>query len=145
MFPRLIRARCLRAGSAPYSFPSLFSGWPDVATAAARVRPDGTTSLALNDFFDFSVYVDAAPADIRHWYIQRFLSLRDTAFQDPRSYFARYAQLTEAEARHQAARLWDSINGPNLALNIRPTRGRATAVLRKDSNHQVKWVRIRKV
>ncbi len=112
---------------------------------AARVRPDGTTSLALSDFFDFSVYVDAHPADIRHWYIQRFLSLRDTAFQDPRSYFTRYASLSEAEAVHQAGRLWDSINGPNLALNIRPTRGRATAVLRKARNHQVKWVRIRKL
>jgi type I pantothenate kinase len=111
----------------------------------ARVRPDGTTGLAVSDFFDFSVYVDADTDDIRSWYVSRFLSLRDTAFRDPRSYFTRYAELTEPEAVRQAERLWDTINGPNLATNIRPTRERATAILRKASDHQVKWVRIRKV
>jgi type I pantothenate kinase len=111
----------------------------------ARVRPDGTTGLAVSDFFDFSVYVDADTDDIRSWYVSRFLSLRDTAFRDPRSYFTRYAELTESEAVRQAERLWDTINGPNLATNIRPTRERATAILRKASDHQVKWVRIRKV
>jgi type I pantothenate kinase len=111
----------------------------------ARVRPDGTTGLAVSDFFDFSVYVDADTDDIRSWYVSRFLSLRDTAFRDPRSYFTRYAELSESEAVRQAERLWDTINGPNLATNIRPTRERATAILRKASDHQVKWVRIRKV
>ena len=111
----------------------------------ARVRPDGTTGLAVSDFFDFSVYVDAATEDIREWYVTRFLSLRDTAFRDPRSYFTRFAELTEEQAVKQARHLWDTINGPNLAVNIRPNRGRATAVLRKDSDHRVKWVRIRKV
>ncbi len=111
----------------------------------ARVRPDGTTGLAVSDFFDFSVYVDADPDDIRAWYISRFLTLRDTAFRDPRSFFTRYAELTEEQAVAQAEHLWDTINGPNLHTNIRPTRGRATAILRKDTDHQVKWVRIRKV
>ncbi|MGO1974885.1 MAG: type I pantothenate kinase [Propionibacteriaceae bacterium] len=111
----------------------------------ARVRPDGTTGLALSDFFDFSVYVDAHPTDVRSWYIQRFLSLRETAFRDPRSYFTKYGDLSESEAVEEASRLWDTINGPNLARNIRPTRGRATAVLRKDAEHAVKWVRIRKL
>jgi len=111
----------------------------------ARVRPDGTTGLAVSDFFDFSVYVDADPDDIRRWYVTRFLSLRDTAFRDPRSFFTRYAELTEQQAVDQAEHLWDTINGPNLQTNIRPTRGRATAILRKDDDHRVKWVRIRKV
>ncbi|MBA8793177.1 type I pantothenate kinase [Friedmanniella endophytica] len=111
----------------------------------ARTRPDGTTGLALSDFFDFSVYVDAHHNAIREWYIQRFLSLRDTAFRDPRSYFTRYAGLTEDEAVAQARQIWDSINGPNLAMNIKPTRGRATAVLRKGPDHRVEWIRIRKL
>jgi type I pantothenate kinase len=111
----------------------------------ARVRPDGTTGLAVSDFFDFSVYVDADTDDIRSWYVSRFLSLRDTAFRDPRSYFTRYADLSEAEAIQQAENLWDTINGPNLDLNIRTTRERATAILRKASDHRVSWVRIRKV
>ena len=111
----------------------------------ARVRADGTTGLAVSDFFDFSVYVDADADDVRDWYVSRFLSLRETAFRDPRSYFTRYAELTPEQAVRQAKNVWDTINGPNLALNIFPTRGRATAILRKDTDHQVKWVRIRKV
>jgi type I pantothenate kinase len=111
----------------------------------ARVRSDGTTGLAVSDFFDFSVYVDAEADDIRDWYVSRFLSLRETAFRDPRSYFTRYAELTEEQAVRQAGYLWDTINGPNLVQNILPTRGRATAILRKDADHRVKWVRIRKV
>jgi type I pantothenate kinase len=111
----------------------------------ARQRPDGTTGLAVSDFFDFSVYVDADAEDVRDWYVSRFLSLRDTAFRDPRSYFTRYGNLTTNEAIRQACHLWDTINGPNLATNILPTKGRATVILRKDRDHAVQWVRIRKV
>lgn len=111
----------------------------------ARVRSDGTTGLALSDFFDFSVYVDAADTDIKRWYLQRFMRLRQTAFRDPRSYFGKYTEMTDKQARHRAEEIWDTINGPNLAMNIRPTRGRATAILRKGENHEVKWVRIRKI
>ena len=111
----------------------------------ARRRSDGTTGLALSDFFDFSVYVDAAHGDIRNWYVSRFLKLRETAFRDPDSYFVRFGRLSEAEATAIAIDIWNEINGPNLELNIRPTRGRATAILRKGPDHQVSWVRIRKV
>ena len=64
----------------------------------AVARADGTSGLAVSDFFDFSVYVDADPADIRDWYVSRFLSLRETAFRDPRSFFTRYAELTREQA-----------------------------------------------
>jgi type I pantothenate kinase len=111
----------------------------------ARMRADGTSGLAVSDFFDFSVYVDADDDDVRDWYVHRFLALRDTAFRDPRSYFTRYADLSRDEAIRQAQYVWDTINGPNLSLNIRPTRGRATAILRKSGDHRVEWVRIRKV
>lgn len=111
----------------------------------ARRRADGTTGLAVSDFFDFSVYVDAAHADILDWYVTRFLRLRETAFQDPQSYFVRYGLMSEREATATAIEIWNRINGPNLELNIRPTRGRATAILRKGHDHQVSWVRIRKV
>ncbi len=111
----------------------------------ARVREDGSTGLALSDFFDFSVYVDAAVDDIRRWYVERFLRLRETAFRDPASYFAKYAVLSEDEAGEEANRIWDSINGPNLAQNVRPTRARATLVLRKAADHSVRFVRLRKL
>lgn len=111
----------------------------------ARIRSDGTTGLALSDFFDFSVYMDAADADIKRWFLQRFLQLRETAFRDPKSFFRRYAEMDPQEAVETASHIWDTINGPNLAMNIRPTRGRATAILRKGADHEVSWVRIRKV
>jgi type I pantothenate kinase len=111
----------------------------------ARRRKDGTTGLAVSDFFDFSVYVDAAEADIRTWYLDRFRHLWHTAFRDPESYFVRFTDLSEAEAIKSALDIWESVNGPNLELNIRPTRARATAILRKGPDHQVSWVRIRKV
>ena len=48
-------------------------------------RGDGTTpEFFISDFFDFSIYVDAAERDIRQWYVERFLALRRTSFQDTR-------------------------------------------------------------
>lgn len=111
----------------------------------ARVREDGRAGLTLSDFFDFSVYVDAGRDKIRHWYVERFLRLRETAFRDPDSYFRRYAGLSESEAVTEAERIWDTINGPNLVQNILPTRSRATLVMRKDRDHSVRYVRLRKV
>jgi type I pantothenate kinase len=111
----------------------------------ASARADGRTGLAVSDFFDFSVYVDAAVGDVRTWYVERFLRLRETAFRDPESYFSRYADLTVEQAVAQAGQLWDTINGPNLSANIKPTRSRASLVLRKDADHSVRWVRLRKL
>ena len=42
-------------------------------------------TMFVSDFFDFSIYVDANEADIEHWYVERFLKLRATVFQDPSS------------------------------------------------------------
>jgi type I pantothenate kinase len=111
----------------------------------ARARADGRTGLAISDFFDFSVYVDAATGDIRRWYTERFLRLRETAFRNPASYFARYGDMSEEEAVTESHRIWDTINGPNLAENVQPTRSRATLVLRKDADHSVRYVRLRKL
>jgi len=111
----------------------------------ARAKADGRAGLALSDFFDFGIYVDAATSDIRSWYVERFLRLRRTAFANPASYFRRYADLSADEARETALQIWDSINGPNLEQNIKPTRSRASLVLRKDRDHSVRYVRLRKI
>jgi type I pantothenate kinase len=110
-----------------------------------QVRPDGRSGLAVSDFFDFTIYVDAAANDIRRWYTDRFLRLRETAFRDPASYFAKYAALSQDEAIAEAGRIWDEINGPNLDQNVAPTRSRASLVLRKDHDHSIRWVRLRKL
>lgn len=114
---------------------------PPVSTPGQPTR----STLTVSDFFDFSVYVDARETDIREWYINRFLRLRETAFADPDSYFHRYARLDDDEAVALATRIWESINLPNLIDNVQPTRGRATAILRKSSNHAVDSVKLRKL
>ncbi|WP_314171596.1 type I pantothenate kinase [Streptomyces winkii] len=106
---------------------------------------DGRTRLALADHFDFSVYVDARTSDIEAWYLNRFRALRDTAFQDPRSYFHRYTQVTEEEALEYARRTWRTVNEPNLRENIAPTRGRATLQLHKGPDHKVRRLSLRKL
>ena len=100
---------------------------------------------AVSDFFDFSIYVDADPGDIRDWYVSRFLRLRETAFADPQSYFHRYASLSDEEAAARARSIWGEINEPNLRQNIAPTRERAKLILRKGADHQVESIRLRKV
>ena len=101
--------------------------------------------LAVSDLFDFSVYVDARTADIEEWFTQRFLSLRESAFSDPNSFFRRFASLDDDQARAFAHEVWKSINEPNLIDNIRPTRARATLVLRKEADHRVQKVLLRKL
>lgn len=109
------------------------------------LQPPTRGGLAVSDLFDFTIYVDARTADIASWYQERFLSLQRGAFTDPDSYFHRYSQLTEEEARATAQDFWERINLPNLEENIRPTRSRATLVLRKSANHAVSTVLLRKI
>ena len=99
----------------------------------------------VSDFFDFSVYVDAEAGHIRQWYLDRFFTLRNTAFQAPASYFHRYARLSDTEAEEVASGLWRDINEVNLRENILPTRERARLVLRKGPDHSVEEVRLRKI
>ena len=107
--------------------------------------PTAGGGLAVSDLFDFTVYVDARTQDIATWYQERFLSLQRSAFTNPDSYFHRYSQLTEEEAKATAQDFWERINLPNLEQNIRPTRSRATLVLRKAANHAVSTVLLRKI
>ena len=111
----------------------------------ARLSTEGGTRLAVSDFFDFSIFVDARVADIERWYIDRFLKFRRTTFAQPESYFHRYASLSDEAAVERAESIWQSINGPNLEANILPTRGRATLVLTKGADHSVQQIRLRKL
>lgn len=101
--------------------------------------------LAVSDLFDFSVYVDARTSHIEEWFTQRFFRLRDSAFADPNSFFTRFAGLDDDEARKYAHDIWKQVNEPNLIENIRPTRARASLVLRKGADHRVEKVLLRKL
>ena len=107
--------------------------------------PTPSTRLFVSDFFDFSIYVDAEEDDIEQWYIERFLALRDTVFQDSSSYFHRFAALDTDQAVHTARDIWKSINGVNLRDNVLPTRERAHLILEKGADHGVHRVRLRKL
>jgi type I pantothenate kinase len=102
-------------------------------------------ALMVSDLFDFSLYVDARVEDIEQWYISRFLSMRAGAFANPASHFHHYSTLTDDQAVFAARDIWHSINRPNLIENILPTRPRATLVLRKDSDHSINRLRLRKL
>ena len=102
-------------------------------------------ALMVSDLFDFSVYVDARIEDIEGWYVSRFLAMRAGAFSDPQSHFHHYSTLTDDQAIFAARDIWHSINRPNLIDNILPTRPRATLVLRKDADHAINRLRLRKL
>jgi type I pantothenate kinase len=102
-------------------------------------------SIFVSDFFDFSIYVDAGEEHIEQWYVERFLTLRDTVFQDDASYFHHYAGLSVDEARRVATGIWNEINGPNLRMNILPTRERADLILHKTRDHSMQGVKLRKL
>ncbi|NVN11662.1 type I pantothenate kinase [Nguyenibacter vanlangensis] len=109
-----------------------------------NVLQTGSERAAVaSDFFDFSIYLDAATVDIESWYVERFLLLQRTAFRSPASYFHHYADLPRDEAKDVARRIWQRINLPNLEQNILPTRERARLIVRKERSHAVNEIRLR--
>src|SRR5947207_2290540 len=111
----------------------------------ARPPKDGTAIPYVSDFVDFSVYLDAGEDMLLRWYVDRFLTLRVTAFRDPKSYFHRYSKLSDEEAVATASSIWTRINLVNLHENILPTRQRAGLILRKGESHLVEEVALRRL
>jgi type I pantothenate kinase len=118
----------------------IFEGLNVLQPGVADGRP---ASVILSDFFDFSIYLDADTADIEAWYLERFLLLQRTAFQNPTSYFHHYKDLPTAAAREVGRQIWSEINAVNLRENILPTRERANIVLHKGADHAVAEVALR--
>lgn len=108
-------------------------------TVARPSRP------VVSDYFDFSIYVDADERDIEHWYVERFLTLRETAFREDASFFRHFAGLSHDEAVGVARGIWAEINAVNLRDNIAPTRQRSRLILHKGRDHSVEWVRLRRL
>ncbi|WP_237477363.1 type I pantothenate kinase [Lichenibacterium dinghuense] len=110
-----------------------------------RQARDGRDVPFVSDFFDFSIYLDAGEDLLEDWYVSRFMSLRETAFRDPLSYFCRFADIGAAEAEATARGIWTRINLKNLVENVRPTRARASLILRKGASHGIERVALRKL
>jgi type I pantothenate kinase len=127
-------------------------GQPDVLVVeglnmleAGLPEPSGGHMVFVSDYVDFSIYVDARESDIKRWYLERFLRLREEALGDSTAYFHRFAELSAEEATDFAIRVWDDIDHPNLKENIEPTRDRARLILEKGEDHSVKSLRLRKI
>jgi len=108
-------------------------------------QPGPGQTVALSDYFDFKIYVDAETSNVKEWFLARFEKLRESAFTNPASYFHRYSQVPFEAALARAHEIWDTINLPNLVDNILPTRSRATLVLKKGAGHRVESVLLRKI
>ena len=102
-------------------------------------------SLFVSDYVDFSIYVDAPESELETWFLDRFRTLRETAFRDPRSFFHRYSEMPEEDAMAMARDVWKRINLANLQENIAPTRERARLVLVKGAQHVVQRVLLRRL
>jgi len=100
--------------------------------------------LYITDFFDFSIYVDAAVEDIESWYLDRFLKLLSFAQDDPGNYYYRFTQLPLSEVKDFAHQVWTSINLTNLQNYIEPTRNRAEVILHKSKNHEIDEIYLKK-
>jgi len=120
---------------------------PDIVILEGlNVLQTGTESAEfVSDYFDFSIYLDAAEHDIEAWYVERFLALRESVFQDPDSFFRFYATLSDDEAIDTARSIWRDINGRNLRENIAPTRERASLIVHKQADHRVDEVHLRRL
>lgn len=108
------------------------------------LQVDPEQAVFPSDFFDFSIYIDAEESQIKRWYLERFFLLRETAFQDTSSYFHRYTEISEDEARQFALDTWEKINGVNLKENIERTKYRAQLILKKGADHLISDVYLRK-
>jgi type I pantothenate kinase len=109
-----------------------------VSTRGASPAP-----VVVSDFFDVSIYVDAAETDVASWYTERLLALR-SVLDEPGSFFHRFASLSDEEVLALAQQVWDQVNLVNLRENVAPTRGRAHLILEKGNDHLVKRVLLRR-
>jgi type I pantothenate kinase len=89
---------------------------------------EGLNILQLDHVHDYSLYLDAKTDAIRHWYMERFMSL---------------TSLSGEAAQARADYLWEEVNLKNLTENILVTRERAQMVLHKAPDHRIDEVWLR--
>ena len=104
---------------------------------------DKKTILEVQDFLNFSIYLDADERYLRQWYIDRFLSLRLAALNNKEDFFNRFSSIDIDQAKEIANSIWEKINLINLNENILPTKYKANLILKKNINHKTNeiWLR----
>ena len=86
---------------------------------------------------DYLIYIDAAEADIIAWFSDRFMGLWHAAAHDPASFYVRFRQMSEDEARQFALSIWAGINRPNWLDHIARARPVADIVVVKALDHSL--------
>ncbi len=105
------------------------------------LAPVGEDHRALQSL-DALLYLDATEEDLEHWFLERFMALWSAAAEDPTSFYARFRDLGEMEARGFArTAVWRTINLPNLQEHIVRARPHADILLWKERDHQLRLVR----
>ena len=119
-------------------------GDEQVIVEARVVVLEGVSVLgAVASRCDVTVYVDADETDLERWFVDRFHALRAAARTDPRSFYARFADLPDALAEDLARHVWAETNLVNLREHVAPQRAVADVVLRKGPDHSIHAVELR--
>jgi len=106
---------------------------------------DKKTILEVQDFLNFSIYLDADERYLRQWYIDRFLSLRLAALNNKEDFFNRFSSIDIDQAKEIANSIWEKINLINLNENILPTKYNANLILKKNINHKTNEIWLRNI
>ena len=119
---------------------------PDILIVEGlNVLQGGATGAFVSDYFDFSIYVDADPADIEEWYVARFLTLRGDGLSAIRRRTSiDMSAFPRARPMRRAGAFGRRSTFVNLDANILPTRERATLILQKSFDHSVREVWLRR-
>jgi type I pantothenate kinase len=86
---------------------------------------------------DTLVYLDAEEGDQEAWFVTRFLAFWEVGRKDPSSFYARFRDLDRDAAAQLGARVWTSINRPNLREHIAPLRACADIIVTKGTDHGI--------
>jgi type I pantothenate kinase len=97
----------------------------------------------LRDLLDVSVFVDADLGLLEEWYVERFQTLRAEARDDPSSFYAPMAAMSEADADSLARQVWHDINLPNCVQHVAIERTFANIVVVKGPEHCILGVEVR--
>ena len=138
-----LHAALHRIREAPTAFPGYSHLTYDIDPALSRTLdpPDVliVEGLGLDGAapVDTLVYLDAEETDQEAWFIARFMGFWEVGQSDPDSFYARFRELDAAGAARLAARVWTTINRPNLREHIAPLREAADIIVTKASDHSI--------
>ena len=96
----------------------------------------------VREILDLSVFLDAADVDLEVWYVERLRNLVAEARSTPGA-FEFFRSLEPRDCDEVARMIWTSVNAPNNARFVRPTRDRADVVIDHGPDHSAVAMAVR--